>query len=122
MKRLGNLPFDFSWGSCGSFIWKNETVLLLCFEYFEKRKCQSLKRLTDNLLSTIEDFDFDLEFNLKAEPSPHHSHYSASIANYKGFPMVLGGCGESKCHNKLEIFDFNRNQWFYGDEYTLSST
>ena len=104
VKRLGDLPFDFSIGACGTFVIESLTTILLCFANSnEKRSCRSLRRKNENSLSSVNDFVFDTEFDLNAVviPDPKHDHWMSSIANYKGFPLVLGGTNNAK----LEMLD-----------------
>ena len=51
----------------------------------------------------IDDFVFDSEFQVDriVIPDSTHDHWMSSIANYKGFPLVLGGTNNAK----LEMLD-----------------
>jgi len=94
VKRLGDLPFDFKIGSCGTFIIDSLMTILLCFSGFnDRRGCRSLTRRNNGLLSSIGDFVFDAEFEVDriTLPDTTHDHWMSSIANYQGFPLVLGG-------------------------------
>ena len=104
VKRLGNLPFDFRIGSCGTFLIDSLMTILLCFSgNNEKRNCRSLTRRRNGPLSSIDDFEFDTEFevNRVSIPDSKHDHWMSSIANYQGFPLVLGGTDNVK----LEMLD-----------------
>ena len=104
VKRLGDLPFDFSIGACGTFVIESLTTILLCFEKSdERRKCRSLKRKNDGPLSSVNNFVYDTELDLNPVviPDSKHDHWMSSIANYQGFPLVLGATN----NNKLEILD-----------------
>ena len=93
VKRLGDLPFDFSIGACGTFVNESLTTILLCFANSnERKKCRSLRRKNDGSLSSVNNFVFDTEFDVDAViiPDSTHDHYMSSIANYQGFPLVLG--------------------------------
>ena len=99
VKRLGDLPFDFNIGSCGTFIIDSLTTILLCFSWTnDRRSCRSLTRRNNGPLSNIEDFVFDAEFEVDrvALPDTTHDHWMSSIANYQGFPLVLGGIDNVK--------------------------
>ena len=94
VKRLGDLPFDFTIGSCGTFMIDSLMTILLYFSGTNDRKsCRALTRRNDNALGRITDFAFDTEFVLNRVliPDSKHDHWMSSIANYQGFPLVLGG-------------------------------
>ena len=107
VKRLGDLPFDFNFGTCGTFMIGRLPTILLCFYFYEKRKCRSLTRKNDGALSDINDFVFDSEFQMDEIiiPDSTHDHYRATIANYQGFPLILGGWN----NNKLEMLNTMEN-------------
>ena len=54
-------------------------------------------------LSSVNNFIFDTEFDLDAVviPDSKYNHWMSSIANYQGFPLVLGATN----NNKLEMLD-----------------
>ena len=117
VKRLGDLPFDFSIGACGTFVIESLTTILLCFEKSdERRKCRSLKRKNDGPLSSVNNFVFDTEFDLDPVliPDTKHDHWMSSIANYQGFPLVLGATN----NNKLEMLDAMKSppEWVQYEE------
>ena len=65
VKRIGDLPFDFNIGSCGTFIVDSLVTILLCFSASnDRRGCRSLTRRNNDPLSSIEDFAFDAEFEV----------------------------------------------------------
>ena len=104
VKRLGNLPFDFKIGSCGTFLIDSLMTILLCFSgSSERRNCRSLTRRRNGPLSSIDNFDFETEFELDGIliPDSTHDHWMSSIANYQGFPLVLGGTNNAE----LEMLD-----------------
>ena len=117
LKRLGDLPFDFTFGTCGTFIIDSAPRILLCFDDNERRKCRLLTRRNDGALSDINDFVFDSEFELDRVviPDPEHDHYLATIANYQGVPLILGGA----LNNKLEMLNTVENppRWVEGTDY-----
>ena len=122
VRRLGNLPFDFTIGTCGTFIIDDFLTILLCFAGSnERRRCRSLTRKTNGLLGTInfEDFIFEDEFELDriAIQDSTHDHWMASLANYRGFPLIVGGTN----NNKLEMLDTIKNpaEWiqYEGTDY-----
>ena len=122
MNRLGDLPFDFVLGTCGSFTIGSLSIILLCFDENERRKCRSLKRINDGALSDITDFAFDSEFEIDTIPDSTHDHHAATIANYQGSPLILGG----STNNKLEMLNSMENQprWVEYEEtdYPYSNT
>ena len=83
-------------------------TILLCFSgTSDRRGCRSLTQRNNGLLSSIDHFDFDTEFELNkvAIPDSKHDHWMSSIANYQGFPLVLGGTNNAK----LEMLDTNQS-------------
>ena len=108
VKRLGDLPFDFDFGTCGTFVINRLPTILLCFDYYEGRKCRPLTRRNDGILTDISGFVFDSEFQIDkiAIIDSSHDHWFATIANYQGFPLILGGTS----NNKLEMLNTMENQ------------
>ena len=124
VKRLGDLPFDFAWGTCGTFMIDSLPTILLCLDGNEERKCRSLTRRKDGALSHIKDFALNSEFQIDqiAIPDSTHDHEDATIANYQGFPLILGG----DSNNKLEMLNTKENppRWveYDGTDYPYSNT
>ena len=95
-------------------------TILLCFSGAnDKRGCRALTRRNDNALSRITDFVFDTEFEANRVPIPDstYDHWMSSIANYQGFPLVLGGTDNVK----LEMLDTSKSppEWvnYEGTDY-----
>ena len=104
VSRLGNLPFNFDSGSCGTFIVNSKPLIFLCFSFDWKcGVCRTLERNEDGSLS--DDFGSESECNIGM--NAHYDHSGSTMANYQGFPLVLGGLKNSK----LEIFDTSQNLW-----------
>ena len=40
LKRVGDLPFEFVYGACGTFDVSSEQRVMLCFDMGEQRKCR----------------------------------------------------------------------------------
>ena len=124
VKRLGDLPFDFKSGTCGTFMIGSLPTILLCFDRNEKRKCRSMTRRNDGALTDIKDFAFDSEFQIDkiVIPDSTHNHYGGTIANYQAFPLILGGSN----NNKLEILNTmeNPSRWveYEGTNYPYSNS
>ena len=93
MRRIGDLPFDFEEGTCGTFMINDEPIILLCFYWDNERRCRSLKRKNDAELNTIDSFAFNDEFDLDAIAirDSKYNHTVTKMANYQGFPLILGG-------------------------------
>ena len=75
------------------------TTILLCFATTdERKKCRSMRRRNDGPLSSVNNFVLDSEFDLNPVviPDPKHDHWMSSIANYQGFPLVLGATDNVK--------------------------
>ena len=123
LKRLGDLPFDFQQGTCGTFMIDSLPTILLCFGFHEQTKCRSLARRNDGALSYVKDFAFDSEFQIDqiAISDSAYGHYAATIANYLGFPLILGGWS----NNNLEMLNTMENlpRWieYEGTDYPYSS-
>ena len=68
---------------------------------------------------SIDDFVFDSEFQVDqiVIPDSTHDHWFSSIANYQGFPLVLGGTNNAK----LEMLDITKSpaEWieYEGTDY-----
>ena len=124
VKRLGDLPFDFNEGTCGTFMIESLPTILLCFDWYVERKCRSLTKRNDGALSDIKDFAFDSEFQIDkiVIPDSTHDHYGAKIANYQGYPLILGGYDS----NKLEMLNIMENppRWieYAGTDYPYSNS
>ena len=117
LKRLGDLPFDFVSGTCGTFMINSLPTILLCF--FDGKKCRSLVRRNDGPLRDINDFLFDSEFEIDKIDilDTTHAHYG-EIANYQGFPLILGGN-----NNKLEVLKIFENppRWVEKTDYPYAN-
>ena len=126
LKRLGDLPFDFIEGTCGTFMIDSSPTILLCFDFIKTGKCRSLTRRNDGELGDINDFTFDSEFEIdKIDiPDSKHDHYAATMANYQGFPLILGGYDLGMANNKLEMLNTMENtpSWIEGTDYPYLNT
>ena len=94
------------------------TTIFLCFSGADaRRRCRSLTRKNEGPLSSITNFNFDNEFDTNDIPDSTHDHWMASLANYQGFPLVMGGVD----NNKLEMLDTTKNpfEWveYEGTDY-----
>ena len=98
MRRLGDLPFDFEYGTCGTFMINDQPTILLCFELDNRRGCRSLIRKNDVGLRNINNFSFEAEFDLdKIDiPDSKYNHDYAKMANYQSYPLILGGWVNAK--------------------------
>ena len=106
ISRLGDLEFDFDSGSCGTFIIKDKPIILLCFSFgWNTRQCRTLQNRYNGSLPA--GADFYTSFQTKFIVDSTEDHTGATIANYKGFLLVLGGL----TNTKLEMFDFSRKLW-----------
>ena len=101
MDHLGKLPFEFRGGTCSTFMTENSPIILLCFAMNDTKRCRSLIRLKNGGQNSI--FEFD-EVTI---PKSKHDHMFTTIANYKGFPLILG----SFKNKKLEMLDISNNKW-----------
>ena len=118
ISRLGDLPIDFDSGTCGTFIMDEIPVIFLCFDWSNYKKCRNLRKQKTNLLNTVIDFEFETEFLLDEKINNSiFAHYGSAIANYQGFPLVLGDWD----HSKLEMFDIIQSQWVQKSDYPFAS-
>ena len=76
-----------------------------------------MTRKNDGPLNSITDFEFDNEFETNDIPYSTHDHWMGSLANYEGFPLILGGTN----NNKLEMLDTTKDpsEWveYEGTDY-----
>ena len=128
VKRLGDLPFDFNQGgTCGTFMISNAPTIFLCFTWTEGNACQSFTRRNNGSLSSLNDFSFHAEFEIDEIniPKSTYHHHLARIANYQGFPLVVGGKRENgPGHDKLEWLNTmeNPSRWMEGTDFPYSNT
>ena len=86
-----------------------------------------MNRKTDGALKEIKDFDFETEFEIHEVllPESTYNHGGVSMANYQGFPLILGGGTLSfgGRNNKLEMLNTMENppRWVEGKEYPYDS-
>ena len=101
MRRLGDLPFDFQNGACGTFMINDQPTILLCFEENDWKRCRSLIRKNEIALRNINNFTFDGQFDLDTVhiPNSKYDHFGIKMANYQGYPLILGDW----YHAKLEM-------------------
>ena len=124
LSRVGDLPFSFGDGTCENFIFNAEPSIFMCFDYNTKRKCIILKRRNKNPLNNRDAFIFDNEFDIdKTLSETKYDHYGSTIANYHGYPLVLGGMGNSSStgNTKLEMFQPDKNGWIEGTDYPYAA-
>ena len=115
ISRVGELSFNFDSGGCGTFMVKTDPVILLCFSFgwdiygWNGRKCKILKQDNANSVGTIT----DVQFQIDDLPDSIYDHIGSILANYRGFPLALGGL----TNTKLEMFDSFRNLWMNKTDY-----
>ena len=119
VKRLGDLPFLYNeFATCGTFLIDRSPTIILC--PFDD-KCLSLTRKNHDALSGIRNFFFDSQFDVdkNAIPNSTYNHGGASLANYKGFPLILGGAHVDSSNNKLEMLNTMESpfRWLEGIDY-----
>ena len=95
MRQLGDLPFYFDFGACGTFMINDLPTVLLCFNYLNGRRCRSLIRKNEIALRSINNFALPDEFELDTVDIPNSKYYHSytKMANYHGYPLILGGAG-----------------------------
>ena len=113
--------------TCGSFMINDLPTTILCYDYqyygelFPSTTCRSLTRKNDGALSEIKDFVFESEFEIDRFPIPNptYRHTQATMANYRGSPLLLGG----GAGDWPEMFNAigNPPRWVQGPAYPYSS-
>ena len=90
--QVGDLPFDFKYGTCGTFMINDQPTILLCFDSDNRKRCRSLIRKNEIALRNINNFTFDGEFDLDTINIPNslYNHGGGKLANYQGYPLILG--------------------------------
>ena len=78
-------------GTCGTFMKNNSPGILLCYHGFYEKGCRFLIRKNDFELRNINNFAFDDEFEVDTIPDSKHDHINTRLANYHGYPLILGG-------------------------------
>ena len=83
----------------------DQPTILLCFygttDDGNMKRCRSLIRKNDVELKNINNFSFEDEFDLDkiVIPDSKYDHVFGKLANYQGYPLILGGL----YHVKLEM-------------------
>ena len=77
-----------------------------------------MTRKNDGPLNSITDFEFDNAFEINdIDPDSTYDHWMASLANYQGFPLIVGGTN----NNKVEMLDTTKSpfEWvqYEGTDY-----
>ena len=111
MKRIGDLNYEFLLGSCGTYNFPEERVLL-CFANKYSSKCERLS-FSDRVdfLSNLLSYDGDIFHN---QADSKNSHYAIALANIDNTPLAVGGAYSNDGGintNKAEIFDISSNTW-----------
>ena len=88
LKRIGDLPFEFSSGSCGTFNIGGVPKIFLCFYAgdCEQRTCKTLTRVNGNEmpLGEHEEFNFENEFIVENSTDSRYNHWMSAFGNYQG--------------------------------------
>jgi len=98
LKREGRIPFNFYYGSCNTFSFPAEKVLL-CFDLNHSQSCHT----------------FDGE-NYETVASSRYSHVQTlGLAKYQGQPLTTGSYHERSV--KTEIMNLSTGQWEDAQDY-----
>ena len=93
-------------------------TIILCFDWIAESRCRSLTPRNDSETGDIFVFNSDYEFEIDKVifGASKHSHYGATMANYGGFPLILGGIN----NNNLELLNTIENppRWIEYEETT----
>ena len=70
----------------------DQSTVLLCCDWDNERGCRSLIRKNEIALGNINSFTFEEEFDLDTVniPNSTYSHGYTEMANYQGYPLILG--------------------------------
>merc|ERR1712131_204815 len=93
LELIGQLPFDFERGGCGTFLFP-EPRIMLCFGRMYKGKCTSYNG---------KDY-FD-------HPDAINQHYYTSIGNLGNKILAVGGYNTNSVNSEAEVFDITTNTW-----------
>ena len=105
-------------GTCGTFIIQELPIIFLCFDFDNHRKCQKLQKRNDKVFDSKNYFEFETLFSLQPlESDSINPHFQSTLANYKGFPLALGG----QSNSNLELFDTIQNQWIQKSKYPFAT-
>ena len=98
----------------------NQPTILLCFGRNDPSRCRSLVRKNDVELRNINNFSFDDEFDLDTViiPNSTYDHQDAKMANYQGYPLILGGWVNAKL--EMLVTDEFRIQWNEQTDYPFT--
>jgi len=108
LKRVGDLPFDFEYGACGTYEVSSEERVMLCFDMNEQRKCRRYSefRLGDSPLTPLfsySGFDFD------THPDSAWPHTHTTLGNVNNLVIAVGDW-QSK-NIQVEQFNIATNSW-----------
>ena len=101
----------------------DQPTVLLCFSAIDdSNRCRSLIRKNDVELSYANNFSFNNEFDLDTVdiPNSKYGHHNTKMANYKGYPMVLGSWNNVKLE-MLFSTEFSL-KWIDQIDYPFSTT
>ena len=111
IQYLASAEWDFIDGTCGTFMIESLPRMLLCFaDGQDVNECIALTDIDENPLTSITNIDdsYYSGFLTQHLPDSIYEHFMcASLANYQGFPLILGGYGSD--NNMLEIFNTTEN-------------
>ena len=70
----------------------DQPTVLFCFYWNNSNRCRSLIQKNELTLGNINNFSFADEFELdKIDiPDSKYNHSPSKIANYQGYPLILG--------------------------------
>ena len=98
----------------------DQRTILLCFDANDPRRCRSLVRKNDGELTNINNFSFDNEFDLDTVniADTNYDHDDTEMANYQGYPMILGGTNNTKL--EMLVTSESPVQWNEQTDYPYS--
>ena len=76
----------------------DQPTILLCFYIGDSKRCRSLIRKNEIALRNINNFTFGDQFDLDTVniPDSKYDHYKTKLANYQGYPLILGNWNNAK--------------------------
>ena len=118
IKRLGDLPFDYYFGSCNTFLKPIPTVLL-CFYYEGPKVCHTLVHNLNE--SSCENcFSFDGENYVRVEETKYSHRGTLGLGNYRGKAFTTGCSSSCTSQVATELLDMTTMKWSDGPYYPFA--
>merc|ERR1711990_408099 len=101
----GDLPFNFTSGSCRDYTINGEDIVLLCFGNSDRKTC--------NRFDGTDFTELGIDSN--------YGHDSSYFSTYQSKPFITGGCDDDiRYHTKVEILEDGK-KWIQMADYPYGS-